>query len=55
MAVTPLEDGYMLLTGLVMNQVALHGVLKQLRDLGLPLLSLDTEEIDDTHQENQEQ
>jgi len=30
----------MLLTGLVVDQAALHGVLKKVRDLGLPLLSI---------------
>jgi len=30
----------MLLTGLVVDQAALHGVLKKVRDLGLPLLSV---------------
>ena len=29
-----------LLTGLVVDQAALHGVLKNVRDLGLPLLSV---------------
>jgi hypothetical protein len=36
-----LEDGGdTLLTGPVMDQAALHGLLKKVRDLGLPLLSV---------------
>ena len=30
-----------LLTGLVVDQAALHGLLKKVRDLGLPLLSVE--------------
>lgn len=36
-----LEDGgNTLLTGLVVDQSALHGLLKKVRDLGMPLLSV---------------
>lgn len=36
-----LEDtGKTLLTGPVVDQAALHGVLKKVRDLGMPLLSV---------------
>jgi len=34
------EDGNTLLTGLVVDQAALHGLLKRVRDLGMPLLSV---------------
>jgi hypothetical protein len=34
------EDGDTLLTGPVADQAALHGLLKKVRDLGLPLLSV---------------
>jgi hypothetical protein len=34
------ESGTTLLTGPVMDQAALHGLLKKVRDLGLPLLSV---------------
>jgi hypothetical protein len=40
-AVITLEDnGDTLLTGPVADQAALHGLLKKVRDLGLPLLSV---------------
>ena len=35
-----LEDGDTLLTGPVVDQAALHGLLKKVRDLGLPLVSV---------------
>ena len=34
------EDGITLLTCLVIDQAALHGLLKRIRDLGMPLLSV---------------
>jgi hypothetical protein len=34
------EDGDTLLTGPVIDQAALHGLLKKVRDLGMPLLSV---------------
>jgi len=34
------EDGDTLLTGTVVDQAALHGLLKKVRDLGTPLLSI---------------
>ena len=34
------EDGDTLLTGPVVDQAALHGLLKKVRDLGMPLLSV---------------
>jgi hypothetical protein len=34
------EDGNTLLTGPVVDQAALHGLLKKVRDLGMPLLSV---------------
>ena len=33
-------DGHTLLAGHVVDQAALHGLLHQLRDIGLPLLSV---------------
>jgi hypothetical protein len=34
------DNGETLLTGPVIDQAALHGLLKKVRDLGLPLLSV---------------
>jgi hypothetical protein len=34
------EDGETLLTGPVVDQAALYGLLKKVRDLGMPLVSL---------------
>jgi hypothetical protein len=33
-------DGTTMLTGAVVDQAALHGVINRIRDLGLPLLSV---------------
>jgi hypothetical protein len=38
LTITLEEDGHTLLTGLVLDQAALHGLLKKVRDLGMPLL-----------------
>ena len=40
LAITLEEDGNSLLSGPVIDQAALHGLLKKVRDLGLPLLSV---------------
>lgn len=40
MAIHLTEDGDTLLTGPVADQAALHGLLKKVRDLGLPLISV---------------
>jgi hypothetical protein len=39
-------DGFTLLTGPVVDQAALHGLLHQLRDIGLPLVSVTQVETD---------
>ena len=39
-AITPQADDETLLTGPVPDQAALHGLLAKIRDLGLPLLSV---------------
>jgi hypothetical protein len=40
LSITRADNGETLLRGPVVDQAALHGVLKQVRDLGLPLLSV---------------
>ncbi len=40
LTITLAENGDTLLTGRVVDQAALHGILKIVRDLGLPLLSI---------------
>jgi hypothetical protein len=40
MTITLEDDGDTLLTGPVVDQAALHGMLRRVRDLGLPLISV---------------
>ena len=40
LAITLEDNGETLLTGSVVDQAALHGLLKKVRDLGMPLLSV---------------
>lgn len=40
LAITLEEDGDTLLTGPVLDQAALHGLLRRVRDLGMPLVSV---------------
>jgi hypothetical protein len=40
LTITLENNGDTLLTGLIVDQAALHGVLKRVRDLGLPLISV---------------
>jgi hypothetical protein len=40
LTITLEENGNTLLSGPVVDQAALHGLLRQIRDLGLPLLSV---------------
>lgn len=49
------EDGNTLLSGKVVDQSALHGILKKIRDMGIPLLSvnpIDSRQIFDTDTDN---
>jgi hypothetical protein len=39
MAITLEDNGDRLLTGWVVDQAALHGLLRKVRDLGMPLIS----------------
>jgi hypothetical protein len=57
LTITLEENGETLLTGPVIDDAALHGLLKKVRDLGMPLLSVhrvepDQEDVSDneTHQ-----
>ncbi len=40
LTITREENGDTLLTGLVIDQAALHSLLRKVRDLGLPLISV---------------
>jgi hypothetical protein len=44
LTITLEEDGNTLLNGPVIDQAALHGILKKVRDLGMPLLSVNSVE-----------
>lgn len=46
LTVTLEEDGNTLLSGIVVDQSALHGILKKIRDLGMPLLSMNPIDTD---------
>ena len=48
LTVTREENGNMLLTGRV-DQAALHGILKKVRDLGMPLISVIQVQFNGTH------
>src|SRR5438067_12996903 len=57
LTITLEDNGDMLLTGPVVDQAALHGVLRKVRDLGMPLLSVirvtpgqaDASDVNETH------
>lgn len=44
MSITLEDDGNTLLTGPLVDQAALHGLLRKIRDLGIALLSVNTED-----------
>ena len=49
LTITLEEDGDTLLTGPVVDQAALHGLLKKVRDLGLPLISVNRVQANEIH------
>ena len=52
MTITLVGNGETILTGPIVDQTALHGVLIKIRDLGLPLLSLVRIEPEREHESN---
>ena len=55
MSITLEEDGNTILSGPVADQAALHGLLKKVRDLGMPLVSVNQVQFDETHQDHSKQ
>ena len=53
LTITQEEDGTTVLTGPVLDQSALHGLLKKVRDLGAPLVSVNRMGIDGSSNPNQ--
>jgi hypothetical protein len=49
MTITLEDNGETLLTGPVVDQAALHGLLKKVRDLGMPLVSVVQVQFNETH------
>ena len=58
-----LDNGETLLTGAVIDQAALHGLLTKVRDIGLPLVSIEcvkagatqAEKVNEAHQARSEE
>jgi hypothetical protein len=46
--VTAADDGLTVLTGFIVDQAALHSVLRKLADLGMPLISVTTTHLKET-------
>jgi len=54
LTVNPSDRGETLLSGLVTDSSALYGIISRLRDLGLQLISVNSEEIEEKiHEHNQ--
>ena len=49
LSITSLDNGETLLTGPVVDQAALHGVLRKVRDVGMPLLSVIEVQFNENH------
>ena len=54
LSITSTDNGDTLLTGPVIDQAALHGLLRQVRDLGLPLVSVNRVQLPASHQNRSE-
>ncbi len=52
MTITLEDNGDTLLTGQVIDQAALHGLLKKVRDLGLPLISVNRIPFNQAHSDH---
>jgi len=48
LTITPDDNGTTLLTGQIVDQAALYGVLRRIRDLGMPLISVNRIETNNT-------
>jgi hypothetical protein len=55
LTITLEENGDTLLTGQVVDQAALHGLLRKVRDLGMPLLSVNRVETGQAEASDSEQ
>ena len=55
LTITAEDNGDTLLTGPVVDQAALHGLLKKVRDLGMPLVSVNQVQGTETRLESGEQ
>ena len=53
LSITLENNGDMLLTGPVVDQAALHGLLKKVRDLGMPLVSVNPVQCSETRLEKE--
>jgi hypothetical protein len=52
LTITLMDNGETILSGPIVDQTALHGVLIKIRDLGLPLLGLSRIEPEREHESN---
>ena len=55
LTITLEDNGDTLLTGPVVDQAALYGLLKKVRDLGTPLVSVNPVQLNEAHLEQKQQ
>jgi hypothetical protein len=55
LTIMPEEDGNTLLSGPIVDQSALYGILRKVRDLGIPLLSVNSVDPDQATKTNTDQ